>query len=298
MLADTGTIVVSCPTTEGSLGDGHFPALRHRRRRRADRDRLGLQRARGPVRGDAGARDAGPARAAHAPRAAGAPRRPLGVPRRDRARRASGSTTPGRSPSTATIPTCAAWPRPTSRSRSRRAPRPPSWRDPRAARVPRRGRRTRSRSSSCTRTRSRPARTRAGRRGHDLRAVAGAEIPPDAHRRRADGDRDRAAAGLAGLVTPRSGLAAQHGITLVNTPGLIDPNYRGEIKVILRNEGGEPFAVEPGDRIAQLLLVPFWAPEIEVVSALTARIAARRASARPAGAETFLAFPANPRVLQ
>ena len=114
-----------------------------------------------------------------------------------------------------------------------------------------------------------PALTRAGDAGHDLRAVAGAEIPPDTHRVIPTGIAIALPPGIAGLVTPRSGLAAQHGITLVNTPGLIDPNYRGEIKVILRNEGTEPFTVEPGDRIAQLLLVPFRAPAIEVVSALT-----------------------------
>ena len=114
-----------------------------------------------------------------------------------------------------------------------------------------------------------PARTRAGDAGHDLRAVEGAEIPPDAHRVVPTGIAIALPPGIAGLVTPRSGLAAQHGITLVNTPGLIDPNSRGEIKVILRNEGADPFTVAPGDRIAQLLLVPFWAPGIEVVSALT-----------------------------
>ena len=113
-----------------------------------------------------------------------------------------------------------------------------------------------------------PARTRAGDAGYDLRAVAGAEIPVDAHRVIPTGVAIALPPGVAGLVTPRSGLAAAHGITLVNTPGLIDPNYRGEIKVILRNEGERRFTVEPGDRIAQLLLVPFWAPEVEVVREL------------------------------
>jgi len=97
----------------------------------------------------------------------------------------------------------------------------------------------------------------------------GESIPPGEHRVVPTGIAIALPPGIAGLVTPRSGLAAQHGITLVNTPGLIDPDYRGEIKVILRNEGRESFAVEAGDRIAQLLLVPFSAPEIEVVAALT-----------------------------
>ena len=63
-------------------------------------------------------------------------------------------------------------------------------------------------------------------------------------------------AGSAGLVLPRSGLAARHGLSVVNGPGLIDPGYRGEIKVILLNtDRDEPFAVALGDRIAQLLIV-------------------------------------------
>jgi dUTP pyrophosphatase len=62
--------------------------------------------------------------------------------------------------------------------------------------------------------------------------------------------------GVAALTLPRSGLAARHGITIVNAPGLIDPGYRGEIQVILLNtDRDEPFAVHAGDRIAQLLLV-------------------------------------------
>jgi dUTP pyrophosphatase len=64
--------------------------------------------------------------------------------------------------------------------------------------------------------------------------------------------------GHAGLVLPRSGLAAKHGIALVNAPGLIDSGYRGELRVLLLNtDPGEPFEIEVGDRIAQLLVVPF-----------------------------------------
>lgn len=64
--------------------------------------------------------------------------------------------------------------------------------------------------------------------------------------------------GHAGLVLPRSGLAAKHGVALVNAPGLIDPGYRGELRVLLLNtDRTEPFEIEPGERIAQLLLVPF-----------------------------------------
>lgn len=62
--------------------------------------------------------------------------------------------------------------------------------------------------------------------------------------------------GHAGLVLPRSGLAARHGLTIVNSPGLIDAGYRGEVQVILLNtDTREPFVVEPGMRIAQLVLV-------------------------------------------
>src|SRR6185503_10724703 len=63
--------------------------------------------------------------------------------------------------------------------------------------------------------------------------------------------------GHAGLVLPRSGLAARHGIALVNSPGLIDAGYRGEIRILLLNTDREhAFDVEPGDRIAQLVIAP------------------------------------------
>ena len=70
--------------------------------------------------------------------------------------------------------------------------------------------------------------------------------------------------GYAGFVQPRSGLAAEHGITVLNTPGLIDSGYRGEVRVILHNsDATTPFVVEPGMRIAQLVVVPL--AEIEPV---------------------------------
>ena len=69
--------------------------------------------------------------------------------------------------------------------------------------------------------------------------------------------------GYAGFVQPRSGLAARHGITVVNSPGLIDSGYRGEIKVVLLNTDGEKtFVAEPGERIAQLVVLPV--PELAV----------------------------------
>lgn len=60
--------------------------------------------------------------------------------------------------------------------------------------------------------------------------------------------------GYEGQVRPRSGLAARHGVTVLNSPGTIDADYRGEVKVILINHGSEPFTVQRGDRIAQLVL--------------------------------------------
>jgi dUTP pyrophosphatase len=72
--------------------------------------------------------------------------------------------------------------------------------------------------------------------------------------------------GYAGFVQPRSGLAARHGIGLVNSPGLIDSGYRGEIKVVLVNtDVREPFAIEPGMRIAQLVVMPV--PAVRLVEA-------------------------------
>lgn len=71
--------------------------------------------------------------------------------------------------------------------------------------------------------------------------------------------------GTVGLVTPRSGLAAKHGITIVNAPGVIDAGYRGELKVCLLNtDQTEPYTVQVGDRIAQLLVLPI--PPVQFVA--------------------------------
>lgn len=69
-------------------------------------------------------------------------------------------------------------------------------------------------------------------------------------------------------IRPRSGLAAKHCITIVNSPGTVDNDYRGEIKVILRNEGAEFFHVKKGDRIAQMVITPVVIPEVEEVEEL------------------------------
>jgi dUTP pyrophosphatase len=113
-----------------------------------------------------------------------------------------------------------------------------------------------------------PARTRPGDAAYDLSCVEAFALEPGERRMVPTGIAIALPPGLAGLVLPRSGLANRHGISCVNAPGLIDPNYRGELRVILVNLGQEPFAAEAGDRIAQLLLVPFVAPELRVVDEL------------------------------
>ena len=76
--------------------------------------------------------------------------------------------------------------------------------------------------------------------------------------------------GYAALVVPRSGLAIKHGITLVNAPGLIDSNYRGEIGAIIANmDPHEAFEIKRGDRIAQLMIIAVEQPEFEVVETLS-----------------------------
>jgi dUTP pyrophosphatase len=113
-----------------------------------------------------------------------------------------------------------------------------------------------------------PARTRPGDAGYDLCSVQGFSLWPGERVSVPTGIAIALPPGVAGLVTPRSGLAARHGISLVNGPGLIDPNYRGEIRVVLVNLGDARFEAAAGDRIAQLLLVPFVTPEASVVDAL------------------------------
>ncbi len=76
--------------------------------------------------------------------------------------------------------------------------------------------------------------------------------------------------GIECQVRPRSGLALKHGITLPNSPGTIDPDYRGELKVIMQNTGAEPFTIERGERIAQLVFARFEAPEIVEVDQVSA----------------------------
>ena len=102
-----------------------------------------------------------------------------------------------------------------------------------------------------------PTRAHDNDAGLDLYAAEGARMQPGARVSVGTGLAVAIPDGLAGLVLPRSGLALKHGVTLINSPGLIDPGYRGEVRVVLLNtDQTMEFHCTPGDRIAQLLLVP------------------------------------------
>jgi dUTP pyrophosphatase len=110
-----------------------------------------------------------------------------------------------------------------------------------------------------------------GDSGYDLFAAEAARLGP--------GERAEVGTGIAleiperhaGLVLPRSGLAARHGIALVNAPGLIDAGYRGEVRVLLLNtDRSESFEVSPGDRIAQLVVARMEVPDVVEVEDLPA----------------------------
>ncbi|MGH2952614.1 MAG: dUTP diphosphatase [Solirubrobacterales bacterium] len=102
-----------------------------------------------------------------------------------------------------------------------------------------------------------PSRAHDGDAGLDLHAVEPARLGPGERAGVGTGLAVQIPPGHAGLVLPRSGLAARHGIALVNAPGLIDAGYRGEIRVLLLNTDREvAFEIVPGDRIAQLLVTP------------------------------------------
>ena len=107
-----------------------------------------------------------------------------------------------------------------------------------------------------------PARAHDGDAGLDLHAAESVVIGPGERASVSTGVAVAIPEGHAGLVVPRSGLAARSGISLVNAPGLIDSGYRGELRVLLLNTDREqPFSVEPGDRIAQLVVVAVASPE-------------------------------------
>jgi dUTP pyrophosphatase len=101
-----------------------------------------------------------------------------------------------------------------------------------------------------------PQRAHPGDAGCDLFAAEAARLEPGERASVGTGIAVEIPEGSAGLVLPRSGLAAKHGISVVNAPGLIDAGYRGELRVLLLNtDKQEAFEIEPGDRIAQLVIV-------------------------------------------
>jgi dUTP pyrophosphatase len=109
-----------------------------------------------------------------------------------------------------------------------------------------------------------PTRAYAGDAGFDLAACERVELGPGERALVPTGLAVAIPEGYAGYVQPRSGLASKHGISIVNTPGLVDSGYRGELKVNLVNTDRETaFVVEPGMRIAQLVILEL--PEVELV---------------------------------
>jgi dUTP pyrophosphatase len=117
-----------------------------------------------------------------------------------------------------------------------------------------------------------PAYETADAAGMDLRAA----VPEDAPMTLKPGERTMVPTGLTialperheAQVRPRSGLAAKHGVTCLNSPGTIDADYRGEVKVILINHGQEPFVIKRGERIAQMVIAPVTRAELVQVETL------------------------------
>src|SRR3954449_2323113 len=114
-----------------------------------------------------------------------------------------------------------------------------------------------------------PARAYEHDAGLDLAAYERVELGPGERALVGTGLTVAIPAGHAGFVQPRSGLAIRHGITVLNTPGLVDAGYRGELKIVLLNtDRSETFVVEPGMRIAQLVVVPVATPDLVEVDEL------------------------------
>jgi dUTP pyrophosphatase len=117
-----------------------------------------------------------------------------------------------------------------------------------------------------------PAYATAGAAGMDVVSAEDVTLAPGARHAVATGLALAIPPGYEIQVRPRSGLALKHGISVPNTPGTIDSDYRGELKVILINLGSEPFAITRGDRVAQLVLAPVVQAAWDVVAELNATI--------------------------
>ncbi len=114
-----------------------------------------------------------------------------------------------------------------------------------------------------------PAYEHEGDSGMDLRAIAPHTIAPGETALIKTGLAIELPANTEAQVRPRSGLALKHSITVLNTPGTVDASYRGEIAVILINHGKQPFQIEPGMRIAQMVIAPIIRADIERVDTLS-----------------------------
>lgn len=115
-----------------------------------------------------------------------------------------------------------------------------------------------------------PRRAHATDAGLDLHALEGGVVPAGERLIVGTGIAVELPAGCAGWVVPRSGLAARHGISIVNAPGLIDAGYRGELRVVLLNTSSEDFRFEAGERIAQLVITRVEMPQPVEVDELEA----------------------------
>lgn len=115
-----------------------------------------------------------------------------------------------------------------------------------------------------------PAYATSGSAGMDLLAAVEADVilQPGERKLVSTGLRMAIPEGFEAQVRPRSGLALRHGVSMVNTPGTIDSDYRGVVQVILINHGGEPFVIRRGDRIAQLVIAPVVRADLAEVECL------------------------------
>lgn len=124
-----------------------------------------------------------------------------------------------------------------------------------------------------------PTRAHPADGGVDLRSAHDLTLAPGEHRVVGTGVAVEVPAGWAGWVVPRSGLAARHGLSIVNAPGLVDAGYTGEVQVVLVNLGQQPLDIARGDRIAQLALTPVALGDVQVVDTLPAETVVGRGAA-------------------